>query len=183
MNVDLSNTLTLRGENESQVVVDITKWSAEFVEYLISYGWGVRMQRCTAGAKDTQEFQEKEKKMLASMMAGELPHKGSGPTYNLDDRIATKFLTRMGQKGKIRDLDERWLSFARITVLNSIESPTDKAAVLKDKEQLTALAKEYFEAVKKSAMESAEWKKIKDELTAVKPPATKPTIKIVIGAK
>lgn len=184
MNVELPDSLTLRGENKSQVVVNTTKWSAGFVEYLISYGWDVRMQRCTAGAKDTGEFREKEKKMLASMIAGELPHKGGGGLgTSLEDKIATRFLTLMGHKGKIGDLEERWLSFARVTVLNSIEDVNDKKAVMADAAQLTALAVEYLDAVKESAQASDEWKKIKDELTAAKAPTAKPTIKIVIGGK
>lgn len=184
MNVELPNTLTLRGENKAAVMVDTTGWSPAFVEYLLSYGWDVRMQRCTAGAKDTDEFRKKEKAMLASMIAGELPHKGgAGLGTSLDDKIATRFLALMGVKGKIAELEERWLSFARVTVLNSIEDKAEKAAIMADPSQLSALAVEYMEAVKASAAETDEWKKIETELTAEKTPAAKPMIKISIGQK
>lgn len=179
MNVEINDTMTLRGCNKAEVLVDTSKWSPEFVQYLISYGWDVRMQRCTAGAKDTDEFQKKESAMLASMIAGELPHKGGGGlSTSLDDKIATRFLTLMGVKGKISDLDERWLAFSRVTVLNSIEDKAEKAAVLKNPAQLTALAVEYMEAVKVSAASTPEWAKIKAELEGPKVAAPKLAIKI-----
>ena len=184
--IELPETMTLRGENKSQIEIDLTKWANPqgFVEYLIAYGWDVRMQRCTAGSKDTGEFREKEKKMLASMVAGELPHKGGGGlSVSLDDKIATRFLTLMDIKGKIAILPERWMSFARVTVLNSVDVDT-KAVLQKDLEQLTALAAEYIDAVKESARETPEWAKIKAELEqpkAVKP--AKPILQIKIGGK
>lgn len=181
MNVEIQNTLTLRGENKAAVPVDTTGWSAAFIEYLIAYGWDVRMQRCTANAKDTDEFKEKEKKMLASMKAGELPHKGgSGSGTSLEDKIAHKFLSLMGVKGKVGELDERWLTFSKSTVLNSVDDMAQKAAIMKDPDQLTALAVEYMDAVQDSATQTPEWEKIRAELTE-KPTAT--TIKITIGGK
>jgi hypothetical protein len=179
MQVEIPNSLMLRGENKTQVVVDTTKWSPAFVEYLLTYGWDVRMQRCTAGVKDTAEFQKKEAAMLASMTAGELPHKGGGGlSVSLDDRIATRYLAFMGVKGKTADLETRWETFAKATVLNSIEDATEKAALLKDQTQLAELAVEYLDAVKESAMESSEWQKIRDELIKEKAPPSKPGIKI-----
>ncbi len=170
MNVEIDNVLTLRGENKTAVQVDVTGWSTEFITYLISYGWDVRMQRCTAGAKDTDEFRKKEKAMLESMKAGELPHKGGGGVAgaSLEDKIATRFLTLMGHKGKIGELETRWSAFARDTILNSIEDADEKAAVLKDKAQLEALVVEYLEAVKESATQTEQWAKIKAELTTPK---------------
>lgn len=182
--IELPETMTFRGENKSQIEVDLTQWAnpQEFVAFLMQQGWSIRMQRCTASAKTTGEFQKMEQAMLASMKLGELPVKGAktGLGTSLEDKIATRFLSEQGQKGKIADLHERWLSFARVTILNNVE-PDVKAMLQKDLGQLSELARENLDRVKELARVEDSWIEIHKELTTPKVKPAKTGMKITLG--
>lgn len=181
MNVELSNSVTVDfGGNINLKVVDLSNKSPEWIEWAICFGLRQSVKDAMAGKAGTPEG---EAALLAKFtkvcIEGQVPTKGAGGGgASLEDRIASKFLARMGLKGKLEELDSRWIEFAKATVLNSIEDAAEKAAVLKDKVLQVELAKQYLEAVKEQAIASPEWAKIKAEMTEAKTPAAKPTIKI-----
>lgn len=61
--------IEVRGADGKSVPVDTQTWSDEFVQYMLVYAWSVRMQRCTASAKDKAKAL---KEMFASQCRGEL---------------------------------------------------------------------------------------------------------------
>jgi hypothetical protein len=181
MNVELNDSLVVDfGGNVNVKVVSLADKSAEWIEWAISFGLRQSVKDAMAGKANTPEG---EAALLAKFtkvcLEGQVPTKGAGGGgASLEDRIASKYLAKMGLKGKLEELDSRWMVFAKTTVLNSIEDKAEKSAVLKDMSQLEALAEEYMEAVKESAAASSEWAKIKAEMEGSKTPPAKLAIKI-----
>ena len=66
--INLPATLQVRGIDGKPTGVSTQLWDDDFVAYMVSYAWSVRMQRCTASAKDHAKAL---REMFASMCAGE----------------------------------------------------------------------------------------------------------------
>jgi hypothetical protein len=181
MNVELNDTLIVDfGGNVSMQTVNLADKSPEWIHWAIAFGLRQSVKDAMAGKANTPEG---EAALLAKFtkvcVEGQVPTKGAGGGgASLDDRIASKYLAKMGLKGKLEELETRWLTFAKTTVLNSIEDAAEKATIAKDHVQLLALAKEYLEAVKESAAASPEWTKIRAEMTESKVAPPKLAIKI-----
>jgi hypothetical protein len=69
--------------------VDPVNWSAGYVQYLIEYGAGVILQRCTAGIDKDDEKGKKEArdKALEKIKAGQIPTKGGGGGARLTPEV------------------------------------------------------------------------------------------------
>lgn len=157
---DFLQTLSVRGINGKAMIVDGSKWSEEFVTYMLQYAWDVKRQRSTASADDKEEAQ---RKVIAGMTAGAVPTKGAGSSADPTSTIDHKWLISVGVKGKKADLTERWMSVARTTVLNSVPEEL-KASLLKDAGELTKIASENLQKVQEKARQSDSWLKVKSEL-------------------
>jgi hypothetical protein len=66
--INLPAILQVRGIDAKMTGVSTQQWDDDFVAYMVAYAWGVRMQRCTASAKDHAKAL---REMFASMCDGE----------------------------------------------------------------------------------------------------------------
>lgn len=165
--------------------IDLTTKDPGWLAWAIRRGVRDCITDALAGKVNTDEGNKAHREKYERVcVRGEIPTKGAkgGGGTSLEDKIATKFLTDMGHKGKLAILDERWMAFARITVLNSVDLEA-KIALQKDLTQLGELALENLNAVKDAARASDEWTKIEKELTQSKVPKAKPMLSIKIGGK
>jgi len=84
MNITLNDTITVNNAAGTQVELDITSWTSEFIAYGLAYFHGVRMQRCTASA-DKADWTKVRQAMFDSMAAGEMPSSGGGGKPRLSE--------------------------------------------------------------------------------------------------
>ena len=187
MKVELADSLIIDfGGEVGQEVVDLTNKTPEWLQWAMSFGLRQSVKDAMAGKAGTTDGEKALKEKFTRVCTeGLIPTKGAGGGgASLEDKIASAYLADEGHKGKLDDLDARWMDYAKATVLNSIEDATEKAEVLKNPAELAELAVEYLDAVKEEAAASEEWAKIKAKLTAPKAKkAAKPKLKIVIGGK
>ena len=143
MNVILNDTITVNDASGKPTEQNITKWSPEFVAYMLAYAHGVRMQRCTASAKDHDVARQA---MFDSMAAGEVPSGGGGgPRLSVEDAGMIAYFNSKGSPVKFakqtcngKNLEQYIASFVQKAIWPSV-----RAAIAKlSKEDQVAFHKE-----------------------------------------
>lgn len=166
------------GSATNKKIVSLADKTPEWFEWAIAFGLRQSIKDAGAGKAGTPEgdaaVQAKFEKVC---IAGEVPTRGAGGGgASIEDRIDSKYLAKMGLKGKLEELDTRWLEFAKATVLESVGT-TERAKLAADKARLSQLATEYLDAVKEAARASDDWIAIKTSMNKIK---EKPAIKITL---
>lgn len=148
MNIELTDTITVNGADGKPTEQNITKWTPEFVSYMLAYAHGVRMQRCTASAKDPDAARQA---MFDSMAAGEVPSGGGGgPRLSVEDAGMIAFFNSKGSPVKFvkqscngKNLEQYVASFVQKAIWPSVRAAIanlDKDAQMRfHKEKLPAI--------------------------------------------
>jgi len=125
MNVELPSEISIdfRDEIGTQAVALEGK-SVEWIIWAIGFGLRQSVGDAIAGKAGTTEGEKAIKAKFEKVcINGEIPRQGAGGGgASLEDRIASKFLALCGVKGKLDELEARWMEFAKATVLDSVEA-------------------------------------------------------------
>ncbi len=132
----ISPSLQVRGVDGKDTSVNTEGWSPAFIEYMLAYAWGVRMQRCTASAKDPEKALDD---MFAAQVAGKVPSAGGGrgPSLDEDGQILHEYLVKKGFKGALKELDQRVIKFGAAILQQKGVAPAAALAQATEELELT----------------------------------------------
>lgn len=189
MNIELPESLTVNfAFNLGEQEIDLTTKSADWIMWALAFGLRQSVKDACAGKANTPEGETAlAAKFDKVCKQGLIPSSGRGLASgtSLVDRIANKWLTQQGHPGKMANLQARWLDYAKVVVLNSLQDqdPETYKVLKADPAALAETATEYLMPVMEAAGAEPSWAKVMKELTEPKAPKVKPQlgVKITVG--